>query len=226
MANQSNCIASGVEALIERLRREGVEEGQDEARRIVENAEKRAQWMLEQTDQEIQRIREELEREVQSQRAALREALKMAVRDAVLSLKETLAVRFAEDVQRAVGAELGHQVTLQRLILEVAGRVRESLDVQDTVEILLPRDAVGLEELRHHPEALHDHPLTELTGLITRNLLRDGVTFAVAEDSRPGIRLSFQDGAMRIDLTDHAVAEVLLEHLQPRFRALVEGIVY
>ena len=32
-------------------------------------------------------------------------------------------------------------------------------------------------------------------------------------------------GNIKIDLTDEAIAALLLQHLQPRFRAVLEGIV-
>ena len=40
--------ASGVEALIERLREQGVEQGQQRAAELVEEAERRAEWLLQQ----------------------------------------------------------------------------------------------------------------------------------------------------------------------------------
>ncbi|MBA1332216.1 ATP synthase subunit epsilon, partial [Candidatus Endoriftia persephone str. Guaymas] len=95
----------------------------------------------------------------------------------------------------------------------------------EPLELLLPRDVVGLEQLRKDPEALRASPLTELSGLITKEMLRDGVSFGEADDQHAGIRLSIRDGAIQLDLSDVAVTRLLLAHLQPRFRALVEGIV-
>ncbi|QYZ66556.1 MAG: ATP synthase subunit epsilon [Gammaproteobacteria bacterium (ex Lamellibrachia satsuma)] len=46
-----------------------------------------------------------------------------------------------------------------------------------------------------------------------------------SDDDLPGIRLSIRGDAIKLDVTEAAVTELLLAHLQPRFRALVEGIV-
>jgi V/A-type H+-transporting ATPase subunit E len=56
-------------------------------------------------------------------------------------------------------------------------------------------------------------------------MLREGVSFSRAEDASEGIRLALLDRGVSIDLTDKAVADMLLVHLQPRFRALLEGVV-
>lgn len=48
--------ASGVEALIERLREQGVEKGQQEAEQLVSEAQHRADWLIEQAEQEAREI--------------------------------------------------------------------------------------------------------------------------------------------------------------------------
>ncbi|KRT54817.1 hypothetical protein [endosymbiont of Ridgeia piscesae] len=227
MAKQDQAlqVSSGVEALIERLHDEGVAAGQERAKKIVADAEHQAAWIIEQAELESEQLRREARESAEKTRKALQESLAVAVRDAILSLKSTLTARFAEDVQRAVGEEMSRQEMLQRLILEVAGRTREQLAEDEPLELLLPRDVVGLEQLRKDPEALRASPLTELSGLITKEMLRDGVSFGEADDQHAGIRLSIRDGAIQLDLSDVAVTRLLLAHLQPRFRALVEGIV-
>ena len=60
---------------------------------------------------------------------------------------------------------------------------------------------------------------------IAANLLREGVRFEVADDIDAGLLVRLVDDAMVIDFTDETVTALLLEHLQPRFRALLQGIV-
>jgi V/A-type H+-transporting ATPase subunit E len=54
-------------------------------------------------------------------------------------------------------------------------------------------------------------------------MLREGVTFGVANDGESGIRVCLVDQDARIDLTESAISELLLRHLLPRFRALLRG---
>ena len=56
-------------------------------------------------------------------------------------------------------------------------------------------------------------------------MLRAGVTFSAADDMTAGLRVRVQDKDVTFDLTEAAVAGLLLQHLQPRFRAILEGIV-
>lgn len=223
--NSALQVSSGVEALIERLHDEGVAAGQERAEKIVADAEHQAAWIVEQAELETEALKKAAREQAEQTQKALQESLSVAVRDAILSLKSTLSARFADEVQRAVGREMSREQMLQRLILEVAGRAKEQLDESEPMQILLPRDAVGLEELRKDPEALRANPLTELSGLITKEMLQEGVTFIEADGGMPGIRLSIRGDAIKLDVTEAAVTELLLAHLQPRFRALVEGIV-
>ncbi|RDH82172.1 MAG: hypothetical protein DIZ78_17310 [endosymbiont of Escarpia spicata] len=223
--NSALQVSSGVEALIERLHDEGVAAGQERAEKIVADAEHQAAWIVEQAELETEALKKAAREQAEQTQKALQESLSVAVRDAILSLKSTLSARFADEVQRAVGREMSREQMLQRLILEVAGRAKEQVDESEPMQILLPRDAVGLEELRKDPEALRANPLTELSGLITKEMLQEGVTFIEADDDMPGIRLSIRGDAIKLDVTEAAVTELLLAHLQPRFRALVEGIV-
>ncbi|MBL3588987.1 MAG: hypothetical protein JMN24_04220 [gamma proteobacterium endosymbiont of Lamellibrachia anaximandri] len=223
--NSALQVSSGVEALIERLHDEGVAAGQERAEKIVADAEHQAAWIVEQAELETEALKKAAWEQAEQTQKALQESLSVAVRDAILSLKSTLSARFADEVQRAVGREMSREQMLQRLILEVAGRAKEQVDESEPMQILLPRDAVGLEELRKDPEALRANPLTELSGLITKEMLQEGVTFIEADDDMPGIRLSIRGDAIKLDVTEAAVTELLLAHLQPRFRALVEGIV-
>jgi V/A-type H+-transporting ATPase subunit E len=116
---------------------------------------------------------------------------------------------------------------LRKLILEVAGRAREQtgLDSGQSVEVLLPRALVGLEELRRKPLELREGSLSHFVLSVAGNVLAEGVTFGAAGDDARGIRLHLEGKNVQIELTDEAVASLLLQHLQPRFRAILEGTV-
>jgi len=113
------------------------------------------------------------------------------------------------------------------MIIEVAGRARAdaALDQSAKVEMVLPRSAVGLDDLRRNPEELDKGSLAHFVAAVAGQLMREGVTFVRADDDSGGLRLHLTDRGVGVDLTDRAVADVMLVHLQPRFRALVEGVV-
>ena len=140
-------------------------------------------------------------------------------------MKAQLNQRFAGEVRRLVGGETRKKELLEKMILEVVGQARQDADRAEAAQVLLPREVIGLEELSRHPEELEKGELTQFVRLINGKLLREGVTLGVAEDEGGGLRVQLTDQGVVLDLSDKAIAEVLLQHLQPRFRALLEGIV-
>ncbi len=227
MTDSARETAAGIEALIERLTREGVEAGRAEAERIAAEAERRAAATLAAAEREAEETRTKARAEADRLRRGGEEALRVAMRDAVLELKTRLSEGFAREVRAAVGEMTRDDAVLRGMILAVAGRAREEagLDAAEAVEIALPRSVVALEDLRRAPEALAEGTLTHFVASVAADLLREGVDFAVSEDEAGGIRLRLEGSEVVVDLTDAAVAEVILRHLQPRFRALLEGVV-
>ena len=219
--------SSGVEALIERLRADGVAQGRAEAERIEAQARQRAADLVAEAERRAERILEVASREAEALRTGGEEALKIAMRDAVLQLKAELAQRFNAQVRRLIAVAMAKEDFLQRMILEVVGRGHEqaALKPGDAVEVILPRALVGLEDLRRNPLELREGSLSHFVLSVASDVLEEGVTFSVAEDEASGIRIYLRDKAVEIDLTDAKVAEHLLAHLQPRFRAILEGTV-
>lgn len=218
-------VSHGVEELIDRLKEEGVKAGRTEAERIVADAETRAKWLLEQAQDEADNLIDNARAEAQALRNSADDALQVAARDMLLSLRERLTHRFAGEVRRLVADELADKEFLRQLILEIAGKQRELVDESGEVEVLLPKRALEVDELRKESGEMQHGELTELVLGITDAMLRDGVALRVTEADIEGISARLVDDEIQVEVTADAVAALLLEHLQPRFRALLEGIV-
>lgn len=229
MAEQPNELrtSSGVDGLISRLREEGVGAGRREAERLVRDAQAHAREILEKAEAAAGARTAKAAAEAEALRRAGQEALNIAARDAVLDLKDRLTRRFAEEVAKTVAGAMHDEELLKRMILAVAGRAREEggLDRSAEVVVELPREAVGLDDLRRNPEELVEGSLTHFAAASAAAMLREGVTLDRAEDDEGGIRLQLLDRGVSIDLSDRAVARIILSHLQPRFRAMLEGII-
>jgi V/A-type H+-transporting ATPase subunit E len=229
MAEQPNVqkTSVGVEALISRLRDQGVSAGRAEAERMLADAETKARAIVQNADAEARKKIDGAQAESERLRRAGEDALRAAVRDTVLDLKGRLATRFAEDVAKTVATAMRDDALLEKMILAVASRARKdgAVDKAAKLEVVLPRSAVGLDDLRRQPEELKKGTLTHFAVAMAGEMLREGVNFSRAEDGSEGIRVALLDRGVSIDLTDKAVADLLLVHLQPRFRALLEGVV-
>jgi V/A-type H+-transporting ATPase subunit E len=220
-------VSSGVDALIRRLKQEGADEGRAEAQKLIADAETRARNILAQAEATAKSRTDTAAQEADRTKRAGEEALKLAMRDAVLELKDGLSSRFARQVEGVVAKLSSDEELLKHMILAVASRARSEAGIDNAkeLEIILPRTVVGLDELRRNPQELREGALGRFALASAADMLRAGVTFARSGDDRGGIRIVLKEGGIQVDLTDVAVADVILRHLQPRFRALLEGVV-
>ncbi|QEQ95629.1 ATPase [Neptunomonas concharum] len=217
--------SSGVEALIEQLREQGVRTGQQEASRLIEEAEHRADWLLSQARQEAEQLVANARREAEHLRKAGEDALRIAARDMNLEVKESLGKSFTDQVERLVSQQMDNPEFLQRLIIELVGksRVDMGLDATEKVEVLLPQTFIGLEELRRNPSEYRDGQLSKFVQSLTAEQLREGLSIGLHEGK--GIKVSLVGQEIEVDLSSAAISQLLLKHLQPRFRAILEGVI-
>jgi V/A-type H+-transporting ATPase subunit E len=208
-------VSSGVQELIARIRTEGVQAGQQEADRLLQEAQHRAAQIVEQARAEAERFRAAAHAEIEAERIAAHEALQLAIRDTILDFKAQLSTRFAEKVKGLVAMELKDQDFVRQMILAIAGRAVPSEAANQAVEILFsdqlfPADKTGNEQLR------------DLILALTSEVMKEGIEFKPSGDNAPGIRLRLVGKELEVDLTDKALSDLLLKHLLPRFRAIVE----
>ncbi len=228
MATQTtHPTASGVEALLERLEAEGVRAGEARAEQLVAEAEAKARAIREAAEKEATAMVEAARKEAANLERGGKEALRVAMRDAVLDLKQQLASRFKGEVTRLVTQHMRDEELLRRMILEIAASTVAAAGIEKPgdLEILLPADAVGLAELRRDPTDLKESKLGQFVLGSVRELLDEGLTIGVTTAAEAGVVVRLKDRDIVLDLTDRAVAAVILQHLQPRFRALLEGVI-
>ncbi len=223
--SQKNRASSGIEALIDQLKNQGVQKGLDEAAQILKDAQVEAELLLKQAQDEANQIKVKAKNEAAQRRQAGEDALKMAARDLLLDVKESLARSFTDQVERLTKQQVNTEEFMQRMILELVGRVREQseLDATAKVEVLLPAQFIGLDELRRNANEYKEGRLSQFVQSLSADLLREGVSFNSHKGE--GIRVRMLDKEVEVDLTDKAIAQLLLLHLQPRFRALLEGVI-
>jgi len=215
-AKNDHPTASGVQALIDTLREQGVTAGQAEAERIISTAKRDAEALVESAKRDAARIRESAKHEIDNERHAAHEALQLAARDTALELKSHLVSRFRSQLGKLVHGTLHDPEVLKAVLLELAATTREHLE-QDhhdkPTRILIHTDAKQTGD-----------PLAELTRSVARDLLKDSVTIAAdPSHKRAGMRVQIANEDVEIDLSDAAVTDLLAQHLLPRFRDLLEG---
>jgi V/A-type H+-transporting ATPase subunit E len=225
--NADGVQETGVQELIDKLREEGVESGRSEAQRLIEEARQEKRRIVEEAEQEAQRRKDAAQKEVERMQQAAQDSLHQAARDTVVDLRQRILARFREDVRRLVSEEIREQEVIKAMLLQLAGRAGDNLAHHRAgkLAVELPRDIPGIDELAQDPSKLDQDELMRLVTAITGDRLRAGLELRVGPEGQHGIRVVATDQDVEIDLTEEAMAELIQAHLQPRFRALLDGLV-
>ena len=213
--------SSGVQELIDRLRDEGVAKGQEEADGLVTEARKKAMDILDDAQTAAEKIIGGAQSEADRICSSGEEALRLAARDAVLKLQEAIGEDFMRKVRKLVSHTMGDQEFLKRLILEIARKAAPEQEA-GTIEVLLPDNVVTLEELRQNPEQAVEGTLSHFVLGLAGDVIREGLSFGVSAGDVPGVRIRLVDEDVEIELTDETISALLMDHLVPRFRAIIE----
>lgn len=210
----------GVENLIGRLRDQGIGEGKAQADSLVADAKRQAVDIVEKARREAEAIVAKAQADSTKLKAGGEDAIRLAMRDTILAAEGDMLKQFSERLRRLVKGALADPKFIEKLILEVAGKASGKAK---TAEILLPAELVSLEDLQSKPEEAKAGTLMHFVLSEGAGMLRDGMSFGVAEDGEGGIRVKLAQEDLQIDVTESAVSELLLKHMLPRYRAVLRG---
>lgn len=221
-------ISQGIEALIERLKLEGVAAGQNQAEELVKQAQAQADKIVNKAHTEAKALLEKAYEDIQKEKCAVEDALKLAARNMRLELRQLLINRFKEEVKRLIHKELTNEVTIRQLILLLTIDTAEQLQSfkENEIEIQLPDKVLDFDSIRKNPKLLESDPLKQLVQGVTGQMLKNGITLIVRTENvnNIGVKIRIVNEDIEMDLTEEAISELLLKHIQPRFRALLEGL--
>lgn len=234
---QSQRISSGIDELVEKLKTDGIQAGQQQALDIIAEAEKRADLIERQAKEKAEAMLKESSERIEREAQAAKDALQLAFRDMVLGMKNNMLERLSSDFSREVKQQAAAVPILEKMILEAVRQISSEVRVPqpsataikgagDTaVEVLIPQQLMQLEDIRANPDNASDGPLADLSSHLTEQMFSQGVSFAAGEQDA-GIQMKLQNGEMQVDVSDKAIADLLLKYLQPRFRAILEGVIH
>src|SRR5579862_4175485 len=190
-AEQTPTVAStesaGVEALIGRLRDQGIAQGRSEADALLTAAKQQAAEIVAAAQREADALSVKAAADAAKLKAAGEDAVRLAMRDAILSLEGDLLKEFVARLRRLCTDALADPAFLQRLILEIGGQVAQAT-AGKPAEILLPAELVSLEELQRKPEEAKPGTLSQFVLSMGNGMLREGMRFGVMEDGEAGVR--------------------------------------
>lgn len=211
--------SSGVQELINRLKDEGVAAGREESERIIRDAEKRAEWLLKQAHEEADELVNNAKKQAQFIEEAGRDALSIAVRDSQLYLKNQLTEAFSAQINQVVKHQVADPDLLQQMILAIASQSRP-----ENKEIML---LLGESDAQSACTALDEESteiLKQFVSTHTNELLEKGVKVHISESPTTAIQIKICDENTIIDLSSESISQLIIMHVQPHFKSMLEGL--
>jgi V/A-type H+-transporting ATPase subunit E len=222
--DSTQTTASGVQALIDRIRDDGVKAAKDEAARIVREAKEEAATIIAKAKKEAGESEHAASARIGAEDIAARESLKLAARDAIKDLGTRVRDAFERHLKRFVSAQLTDKEFMRKVILALAGEAAEDAIRDRSVEILLSEE-LGQEITSDKAEDVEaERRIRDFVLGISGESLREGIEFkldpTVVADSVT-VRIVGED--LQIDLNEDTVSGFLIRHLLPRYRRILEG---
>ena len=198
---------------------DGVEAGRRKADRIMDEARNEAQRIVTEAQAAADEAHRKAVADTESYQKAALEALKMAARDTRLQLEAAVLSAFERHVQRLVTPVTADGSFIRAMLMVLCGQVAEQYPRDQQLEILVAEMMQGEEkEGGELQQGMHNAVLS-----ISSDMLREGVEIIPSSDVPGGARVRVVGSDVEIDLTEEAISKLLLKHLLPRYRAILDG---
>lgn len=217
--NRGDAVASatvGVQELIDRLKSEGVEVGQQRADALLAEAKKQAAMIVDAAREEADKIVKDAQHQAERIQTNGKRALALAARDTRLKLDEQIQHEFRSWVGNLVRQQLDKTDFMAELIREVATMAVAAIgDDADT------EDSDSSARLRLLVDDGNSKQIDAFVNGQTAEMLRRGVVVQVDQALTHGFKLQHLEDNVEIDFTDEAVTAALMRFLAPKFRQLI-----
>lgn len=200
-------MAESIEAFVRKLQEEGVEAGREAGQKVLAEAEKRAEAILEEAKARAKAIVDAAQAESEGIRQRTEAELRLAARDSVGRLQETLTRALRVLLHHPVEERLRDGDFLAELIREVVTRYVEA-DIADRIPIgLNVSEEMGARLTEWVQETFHGAAET-------------GTPFDLrASLAEAGFETKMVDGT--VEVTADSVVDVFVEMVGPELRELV-----
>lgn len=216
-------ISSGVQELIDKLRTQGIVEGQKQAEQLINEAHSKASQILLEAQRKADKLLSEAHQKIEVEKRSSQEAIKTAFRDTGISLRTKLWDAFSAHLKRLVSLELKDKDFIKQLILAIAASKASELKSIPHIEILLPAKIAEGNEKKSPTNQKDKTKLHHLVLGLTNEMLREGIELIPSADVKGGIKVKLSGKDLEIDLTDETLSNLLLKYLLPRYREIISG---
>lgn len=192
-----------LDSLIEKIRKEGIEEAQQNADQILKDAKQKAAAIVAQAQNEAEKIVADGKKQVEQYKVTAEVDLKQSARNIELLLKEKINSLFDAVFKRQVAAEMKPSF-LKEMILKIVGSWAKD---SKTAIVLNEKDKNELE--------------TVLFSGLTADL-KQSIQIRVSNDIASGFRIGLKGNQVYYDFSDESIAEVLKSLINPKLKEILE----
>jgi V/A-type H+-transporting ATPase subunit E len=192
-----------LDSLIEKIRKEGIEEAQQNADQIIKDAKQKAASLVEQAKEDAEKIIADGKKQVDQYRDTAEIDLKQSARNFELLLKEKLNSLFDNVFKRQVDAELKPNF-LKEMILKI---IENWAKGTQTEIVLNENDKKQLEDVL-------------FSGI--KDDLKKSINLRVSSEIINGFRIGLKGDQVYYDFSDETIAEVLKSLINPKLKEILE----
>ena len=199
-----------LQELTDKIYREGVEKGEQQAQEIIVAAEKQSTAIIENAHREADKIITGAKKKSDDLRQNIEADIRLAASQCMNSIKQQiLDVITARVVEKPLTASLSDTETLASFIKIILNNWNSSVSESSGIDVLLPE--VQREQLAAALEA----------GLSQE--LFAGLTLCFTKKINAGFQVQMSGSSCKISLTDDDFKVFFGEHLRPKMRAFLFG---
>lgn len=195
---------SRVQEILEKIKREAVDEAKAEADRLLAEAETRRQEILSAAEKEARAMTEKARQEVRRSEEAGRAALQQAARDLIRAFRGEVENILSAMVRSETQAAYNEDALKNIIPLMLAAWAAKE---GGELTLLVPEDQLA--------------SLETWAAVNLRKSLAGGVELKPLKGLKAGFRIMEKDGAAYYDFSAEAVADMLAGYLNHRMAALV-----
>ena len=192
-----------LDSLIEKIKKEGVEDAQKQSEEILKDAKQKASSITEKAQKEADKIIEDGKKKAEQFKKNAESDLQQAARNTQLLLKEKITNLFDNVFKREVGEKLTPDF-LKELILKIVGSWTENSETEIVVN---EKDKKKLEDLL-------------FSGV--KKEMKDSITIRASKEVVSGFQIGMKDSQVYYDFSDEAIADVLKTLISPGLKEILD----
>lgn len=193
-----------LDKLIEKIKREGVQEAKNEADKIVIKAKEEAAAILKEAEVKSAAIIKEAEVQSNKYKDIAKVAIEQAGRDVIISLREKIVTVFSDLLKRDVSNSLNPEV-IKSMIVNVLSNW--NLDKDNSIEVLISEE---------DKDSLKEVLISEF-----KDKMVGGFEFKIHPGLKHGFRIGIKGEDLHYDFSDKGIADVIGLFLNKEIREMV-----